>query len=270
MCVPTYRRDLTCDGSVLKNKLHRSSQGTNRYKVTTTINGTLESIIRDANATQTRTIKCNAPGCLTCKCVATKDEIISTVTNTSYTNRANTSFNCKDKNLIYCIECKKCGIQYVGETTQPLHERVNGHRADIKNNKKDTFLVKHFNQTDHNIEDLSICVINTINNNKDSNTYKAHLRNMELVWIRLLNTAYPFGLNDSIKGYGNISDYGKNPLENENQPYFNSTSMITRNKRKRGAKRARSKRLDNGIIDTLEKLSEDEYHNGIYTYLRGC
>ena len=33
--------------------------------------------------------------------------------------------NCGTKNVIYLISCKKCGVQYVGETSQTLRGRFN-------------------------------------------------------------------------------------------------------------------------------------------------
>ena len=38
---------------------------------------------------------------------------------------------CKSSNVIYLIQCAPCRQQYVGETGQPLHARMNNHRADI-------------------------------------------------------------------------------------------------------------------------------------------
>ena len=41
--------------------------------------------------------------------------------------------NCKCKNLIYLIECKKCGKQNIGETKRHLHQRFVQHRHSILN-----------------------------------------------------------------------------------------------------------------------------------------
>ena len=40
--------------------------------------------------------------------------------------------NCKTSNVLYMIECKQCGKQYVGETENVLHIQMNGHRSDIQ------------------------------------------------------------------------------------------------------------------------------------------
>ena len=75
-------------------------------------------------------------------------------------------FSCKSKNVIYLITCKKCGIQYVGQTTQALHCRLNGHRSAILGNKKNTYLSNHFRSEGHCIGDLSIQIIDFIDVSK--------------------------------------------------------------------------------------------------------
>ena len=45
----------------------------------------------------------------------------SNVTNRKYdVVTPNNKMDCSTKNVIYLISCKKCGIQYVGETSQML------------------------------------------------------------------------------------------------------------------------------------------------------
>ena len=38
---------------------------------------------------------------------------------------------CKSSNIVYLITCRRCGQQYVGETGQPLHLRINIHCSNI-------------------------------------------------------------------------------------------------------------------------------------------
>ena len=42
------------------------------------------------------------------------------------------SMNCGTVNIIYLVTCRKCGIQYVGETGQSLRKRLNNHRNRLK------------------------------------------------------------------------------------------------------------------------------------------
>ena len=49
--------------------------------------------------------------------------------------------------------------------------------------------------------------------------YSSSLRNQELLWIKILNTAYPFGCNDNISGYGNTTEE-VNFERKRDHPYF--------------------------------------------------
>ena len=52
--------------------------------------------------------------------------------------------------IVYLITCSTCNAAYVGETGQKLRERLNGHRADIRN-KADTPVGVHFGMSDHHL-----------------------------------------------------------------------------------------------------------------------
>ena len=51
---------------------------------------------------------------------------------------------CKSSNVIYCVTCKKCKDQYIGETEQELHARQRGHLNDIRSNVSGLPYVEHF------------------------------------------------------------------------------------------------------------------------------
>ncbi len=65
-------------------------------------------------------------------------------------------FACKTKNLVYLIQCKICGLQYVGEMENPLHIRMNGHRSDINTRKIEKPVAAHFTQPNHSLNDLQV------------------------------------------------------------------------------------------------------------------
>ena len=44
------------------------------------------------------------------------------------------------------MTCGSCKQQYVGETKRQLSHRMNGHKSDIKLQKKSLPIVKHFNK----------------------------------------------------------------------------------------------------------------------------
>lgn len=100
--------------------------------------------------------------------------------------------------MVYCINCNSCKLQYIGITTRSLKERIREHIYYINNKKKFTPLYEQF----HNCKSTpKFTVLDALEENSDKNK----LFSKELFWIKLLNTAYPFGLNDNIKGYGNVS-----------------------------------------------------------------
>ena len=60
--------------------------------------------------------------------------------------------------MIYLIECRKCGKQYVGEKENPLHLRMNGHRSELS----DKPVAVDCNSIGHTFEDLTAMIIGLI------------------------------------------------------------------------------------------------------------
>ena len=96
---------------------------------------------------------CGHPRCLTCQHIRTEDTFTSTTSGRSFHVQATAT--CKTRNVIYLIQCKKCKLQYVGETQNPLHIRLNGHRSDICNKRLKKTVAAHFNTLGHSTDDLS-------------------------------------------------------------------------------------------------------------------
>jgi len=109
---------------------------------------------------------------------------------TGQTYRVRAAFTCKTRNVVYMIQCKKCGLQYVGETENPLHIRMNGHRSDIRTKKLEKPVASHFNQPDHSLKDLEVMAIEKIH--RDDTTRRRH---RESYWIFELATLAPSGIN---------------------------------------------------------------------------
>ena len=97
----------------------------------------------------------------------------------------------QNKNIVYIISCNKCNMQYVGETENTLHIRMNGHRSDITTKKLDKPVAAHFNQPDHSLEDLRVMGIEKI----DHNNSKKRRKLRERYWIFELRMLTPEGLN---------------------------------------------------------------------------
>ena len=88
--------------------------------------------------------KCGDQRCNTCV-EGTFGETIH-VTQTNETFHIKQRITCKTANVVYCLTCKKCRAQYIGETAQELHARQRGHLTDIRKNKAALPYVKHFRQ----------------------------------------------------------------------------------------------------------------------------
>ena len=153
--------------------------------------------------------KCGHKQCKTCE-IYNEDDVIrsfSTGKTERIINERNSNLNCGIDNVVYLLECDKCGVQYVGETSQKLNHRFSGHKSCIRNNtskdKKETFLVKHFNEGACAQARYTCRIIQTINlpakkNGKldlDTNRYR---RKQEDMWITNLQTLYPYGLNNRL------------------------------------------------------------------------
>ena len=108
---------------------------------------------------------------MTCKSVK------STSTNTHVD--INTSVNCKSANIIYCISCTKCRMQYIGESERSLQERFSEHRATGN----------HFNLPGHGASDMLVTILEKVHS-LDPLVRKQR----EELYIMKFNTKYK-GLN---------------------------------------------------------------------------
>ena len=55
------------------------------------------------------------------------DTFTSHITDKEY--KINFPFNCDSSNVVYLMECKVCGVQYVGSTCTPFRLRFNNYKA---------------------------------------------------------------------------------------------------------------------------------------------
>jgi hypothetical protein len=64
---------------------------------------------------------------------------------TKQTYRTPKKVTCETCNVIYCLQCKQCGLQYIGETKRSFRIRVSEHLGDIRNKRNHKPVAKHFN-----------------------------------------------------------------------------------------------------------------------------
>ena len=135
---------------------------------------------------------CNSSKCLTCRYHATeKDSFRSSSYGSMF--KIKEDVNCGSKNIIYLVTCKKCSLQYVGETSRALRDRTTDHRSNISTNKK-TPISLHFNSNNHSYTDLEIVAIEKISENVQKNIVTIRKQREEF-WQMKLGTKFPAGLN---------------------------------------------------------------------------
>ena len=150
---------------------------------------------------------CGSKRCKTCTHVSQGSTFKSTVTHKNYSVVSpNLSMTCDSENVIYLITCRKCGIQYVGETGQKLRSRVNNHRNRLRQ-LSILYLYQHFNSDGHSEEDISIMPIEEVTCTSGSTGVSLSAKRLERedYWYRELCTVYPYGLNDNVRKVGNVS-----------------------------------------------------------------
>ena len=149
---------------------------------------------------------CTSKNCKTCSCLHEGNTFRSSYTNKVYPviNSTSNFLTCGTENIIYLITCKICKLQYVGETGDTLRKRMCGHRSGIKN-ETPTFIYRHFSDEVHGLSSCKIQIIEKVTDSGDKELDKQIRLQRELAWILELWTIYPYGMNDKLKGFGNIS-----------------------------------------------------------------
>lgn len=105
------------------------------------------------------------------------------------------NLSCDTTHCIYVIECRRCLVRYVGQTSAPLRQRISQHLRNIRDRIPSSPLVPHFADV-HSVSDLSFFAIDRCfsTNHRLSKEYK---------WIKVLRTGRPLGLNSVIAPFSN-------------------------------------------------------------------
>ena len=129
-----------------------------------------------------------AQNCIACPLLNSKTEIRCN-SNKNKVFIIKGSFNCTTYSIVYIISCKKCGMQYVGQSRNSIRERLYGHLADIKTKNDVKPISRHFTTHAHIKNDIDVTVVTTTP--KDNNI---RLRTEE-TFIEYFKTKTPQGLN---------------------------------------------------------------------------
>ena len=131
--------------------------------------------------------------CMLCSALPYQNSIISFSTGQSFRLYCGKGANCHSVNVVYCLTCTLCGVQYVGCTTK-LRSRINNHRSCIRLGRvpRDCHrLYEHFAAAGHNEKSFRVTILDI--------TAPSSLEDHEEVWIDRLRTVYPAGLNVNLR-----------------------------------------------------------------------
>ena len=137
---------------------------------------------------------CKTKTCRYCPRMDTSGTITSHATKR--THHARTQVTCKSNNVIYCISCNTCHLQYVGQTKNRIIDRFGKHFYNITLPKLDDPIGRHFAKPDHHqLDDVTIHILEFIKSPSNSKAAKGCRDFAERKWIHRLMTISPQGLN---------------------------------------------------------------------------
>ena len=119
----------------------------------------------------------------------------SFTTGTSYA--INRGLDCNSRNVVYLINCKVCGFQYVGSTTTKFRLRFNNHKSRLRahsrmlavDKESDDLVYRHFYSLGHHgLSDVHIQLVDKVNDD---------LLAKEGQWVYRLHSLKLGGLNES-------------------------------------------------------------------------
>ena len=154
----------------------------------------LSPILEDREMTERPDKKCTNRKCRYCPLLNTEGHIVATVTNRKYRTKYNVT--CKYNNLVYCITCRRCKKQYVGQTKNSLKQRFQGHFYQGVHDVEKNELSRHFNRNGHQgLTDVEIHVLDFIHVSTIKTTTTDIRLGREFDWIHRLHCIIPKGLN---------------------------------------------------------------------------
>ncbi|XP_077974125.1 uncharacterized protein LOC144429790 [Styela clava] len=131
--------------------------------------------------------KCGRQSCSTCQ--HSDETKVATNKQKTIQLKITQKITCNTENVVYLISCKKCGMQYIGETGRHLKYRISEHIRSIKSKNRDLVVGAHFNQPGHSLKDFNVIGIEKL--------FQDHIyrKTKESYFIHLLGTHEPLGMN---------------------------------------------------------------------------
>lgn len=165
---------------------HFTMQRFNRPRTKADLANARKSIVEQPTALVDRDQTCGNSRCTVCPRLSHAPFITSRHTKTSFP--VNHSLHCRSKGIIYVLECRLCGKQYVGQTERDMRYRFAAHRSKLT--RAPMSLYSHFIRY-HACHSLNVTIylVEQVADTKDRLQAERH-------WIGKLATSLPWGLNN--------------------------------------------------------------------------
>ncbi|OCT98799.1 hypothetical protein XELAEV_18011034mg [Xenopus laevis] len=108
--------------------------------------------------------------------------------------KINGHFTCSSTFTVYVIKCP-CGLQYVGQTSRMIKDRIREHKSAIKTKKIEQAVACHFIEKEHGVQQLKFQVVDGVPIMHRRGDRLKELLKREAMWICKLGTLTPSGLN---------------------------------------------------------------------------
>ncbi len=131
---------------------------------------------------------CQNVRCANCKYMTPCKTFKSHMTNEIHDIKQH--ITCMTTNIVYLMQCKQCGIQYVGETGDSMRQRMLQHRSV----NPPSLAEDHFRLI-HGLDNLQVIGIEKVSDATSRVAQEQERLNRESYWIKTLHTYYPLGLN---------------------------------------------------------------------------
>ena len=143
---------------------------------------------------KTCSIPCPTYNCRYCSHLNKTGSITSSTTGRKYKCKHNVT--CRSSNVIYCLTCKVCSKQYVGQTKRKLMRRLYEHLRNIGNKNTEDPVGRHWTLPDHTgPKDVEVHILDFIHAHPETSTSQRLRDTIEKNWIHRLRTCLPSGLN---------------------------------------------------------------------------
>ena len=154
----------------------------------------LTPILEESEPTRPVDKTCTNRKCRYCPLLNTEGQIVATVTGRKYRMKHNVM--CKSNNLVYCITCRRCKKQYLGQTKNSLKQRFQGHFYQVVHDVEKTEVSRHFNRNGHRgLGNMEIHILDFIHLNITKKPTQEIRLGREFDWIHRLHCLIPKGLN---------------------------------------------------------------------------